>query len=516
MVDIGNSNPSDEQLFTQGKLVHGLYINGHWQAGMGDEFRSVEPASQQIVWQGHAASIQQTNQAIEAASQAFTLWRCKDISERLLYIHRFEQLIRIHNNALALAICDDTGRPLWDSLQEVENLIGNIQLAFEAHQQRAGGRVIPLQSGHIQLKHRPHGALTVICSSSMPALLSCGQIIPSLLAGNTVIYKPSERTPKVAEYLMKLWQQTEIPDGVINLIQGSANVASHLCSHCDISGVLFTGKTSTGITLNQQLAHQPNKLVSLQMSANNPLIVDEVNNLSAAAYQVIYSAFVSTGQRCTNIKRLYIPDSHFGDELTAQLIEYSHSLIIGRYDEQPAPFMGPMLNIASAKQVVKQQQNLLSCGANVLLSANQAEEKSAFLSPGLLDITHMKRTDDCEYDEEIFGPVLQIHRYKDFDQAIELANQSKFGLAASLISDKENHFLEFDRHICAGVITWNHPITGMIGAAPFGGIGLSGNHRSGNWYAADYCSYPATTMYQHKVSFPSIHIPGIPQLDQGT
>ncbi|GAA3942252.1 succinylglutamate-semialdehyde dehydrogenase [Litoribacillus peritrichatus] len=482
-----------------------LLINGQWQAGMGGEFCSREPASQDVVWEGRGANVHQVHQAVTSASEAFDPWRKLDVSARLKYLHNFEQLIHSHKHHLIEAVCHDTGRPMWEAQLEVQAVVDKTQLAFESYQQRTGERVMATTGGHIQLRHRPHGPLAVITPFSFPALIAMGQIIPALLAGNTLVYKPSQMTPKVADYLTQLWHLAELPDGVFNLVQGGNDIGQTLTDHPDLAGVLFTGRTETGISINQTMATRPDKLVCLNMSANNPLIVGDTQQINPALYQILHSAFITSGQRCSNARRLFLPDNAQGDQILEQLIEQCHLLFIGHYNEEPKPFMGPVINIPSAKQILKQQQLLLSLGANVLLSANQADENSAFMSPGLLDVTEIKEP----FDEEIFGPVLQVSRYQHFEQAIEMANQSKYKLTAGLISDKQSQFDEFDCTIQAGVVNWNQPITGVSGAAPYGGIGLSGNHRPGGWYSADYCAFPTTTMCQQGVSFPSSPIPGI-------
>jgi len=487
------------------KACHDLLINGQWQAGLGDQIVSREPTSQEIIWQGHGASSDQVKQAIMAAHEAFDSWRKQDVSERLKYLHRFEKLVKQYKTELVEALCQDTGRPIWETQLEIQAVADKAELAFEAYLQRTGERVMATTGGHIQLRHKPHGVLAVITSFSFPASISTGYIIPALLAGNTIVFKGSERTPKIADLLAQIWFEVGLPAGVFNHLQGDHEIGQAILQHPDINGVLFTGRTDNGIRINQMLASSPDKLICLNMSANNPLIIGEVNNLNAALYQILHSAFISTGQRCSNARRLYLPDNAFGDHLIEELIEQCHLLFIGRYDEQPCPFMGPVINLPAAKQIRKQQQQLLSQGAHVLLSAHQADENSAIMSPGLLDISAMKEP----FDQEIFGPILQIHRYQAFEQAIELANKSKFILTSGLISDKQSQFDEFDCTIQSGVVNWNQPITGVSGAAPYGGVGLSSNHRPGGWYSADYCAYPTTTMYQHGVSLPSSPIPGI-------
>ncbi|MGO2074731.1 MAG: succinylglutamate-semialdehyde dehydrogenase, partial [Pseudoalteromonas sp.] len=339
---------------------------------------------------------------------------------------------------------------------------------------------------------------------NFPGHLPNGHIVPALLAGNTVIFKPSELTPKVAELTLKLWQKAGLPAGVINLVQGEVETGKALASHKGIDGLFFTGSSRTGHILHEQFAGQPGKILALEMGGNNPLIVTDVADTKAAIHDIVQSAFISSGQRCTCARKLFLPAGEQGDAILAGLIKATKATKVGNFDDADQPFMGSMISSAAAAGMAKAQQELVDLGANVLVELTHTEN-TGFVTPGILDCT-----DVADFpDEEHFGPLLKVFRFSDFDQAIDKANDTSFGLSAGLLSDNADDYEHFLRRIRAGIVNWNRPITGASSAAPFGGIGASGNHRASAYYAADYCAYPVASVELEKVAMPATLSPGL-------
>jgi succinylglutamic semialdehyde dehydrogenase len=242
------------------------------------------------------------------------------------------------------------------------------------------------------------------------------------------------------------------------------------------------------------------------MGGNNPLIVKDVSDITAVVHDIIQSAFVTTGQRCTCARRLFIEKGEQGDAIMAKLIEATKTLTIGYYDDEEQPFIGSMISEKAALSLVDAQQKLLDLGATSLLTLKHLEKNTGFISPGIIDVTDIVA--DVP-DEEYFGPLLKVYRFTDFDEAINEGNNTGFGLSAGLLSDSEELYNHFFTRIRAGIVNWNKPITGASSAAPFGGIGASGNHRASAFYAADYCAYPIASVEAEKVSLPATLSPGI-------
>jgi len=319
-----------------------------------------------------------------------------------------------------------------------------------------------------------------------------------------VVFKPSELTPMVAELTLKLWQQAGLPAGVINLVQGEVETGKALASHRGIDGLFFTGSSRTGHFIHEQFAGQPGKILAIEMGGNNPLIVKDVADTKAAVHDIIQSAFISSGQRCTCARKLFLPQGEQGDLILSQLIEATKAIKVGFYDDQEQPFMGSMISIAAAKSMVDAQSQLIELGATSLVELVQTEN-TGFVTPGILECTNVSDFPDDEH----FGPLLKVFRYTDFDQAIELGNDTAYGLSAGLLSDNSEDYDYFLRRVRAGIVNWNRPITGASSAAPFGGIGASGNHRASAYYAADYCAYPVASVELDKVALPATLSPGL-------
>lgn len=384
-------------------------------------------------------------------------------------------------------------------------MIGKIGLSVAAYHKRTGETENELPAGRAVLRHKPHGVVAVFGPYNFPGHLPNGHIVPALLAGNTVVFKPSELTPKVAELMLKLWEKAGLPAGVINLVQGEVETGKALASHPQLDGLFFTGSSRTGHLLHQQYAGHPGKILALEMGGNNPLIVKGISDIKAAVHEIIQSAYISSGQRCTCARRLYIEKGEQGDALVTALVAAVKAIAVGPWNAEPQPFMGSMISEAAAKGMVAAQRNLQNLGGVSLVELTHIESGTGLVSPGLIDVTEVIELPDEEY----FGPLLQLVRYSSFDQAISLANDTRYGLSAGLLADSREDYDYFLARIRAGIVNWNKQITGASGAAPFGGVGASGNHRASAFYAADYCAYPVASMEADGLSLPQALSPGL-------
>jgi len=481
------------------------FINGQWQPGQGALFTSIDPAKNQQIWQGQAADEQQVDAAFKAARQAFEGWADLPFEARADIAKAFAAQLTENKEALALTIAEDTGKPLWETRTEVAAMIGKIDISIRAYQERTGEKENPMPQGRAFIRHKPHGVVAVFGPYNFPGHLPNGHIVPALLAGNTLVFKPSEMTPKVAEATVKLWQAAGLPAGVLNLVQGEVATGKAVAAHPELDGLFFTGSSRTGHFLHQQFSGRPDKILALEMGGNNPLIVTEVANIDAAVHDIIQSAFISAGQRCTCARRLYLPANSEGDAILARLLEVSRQLTVGLYDAAEQPFMGAMISNKVALGMLAVQQQLVAQGGELLLPMQLLTEGTALLTPGIIDCSNAAALPD----EEHFGPLLKVFRFTDFEAAIVAANQTSFGLSAGLLSDNEALYQKFFRRIRAGIVNWNRPITGASSAAPFGGIGGSGNHRASAYYAADYCAYPVASVELPALELPVQLSPGI-------
>jgi len=481
------------------------YIAGTWQAGQGEALQSLNPVSQQVIWQGQGADAGQVEAAVQAARQAFAGWARQPLEARISVLEAFAASLKAHADELARCIGEETGKPLWEATTEVTSMVNKVAISVQSYRERTGEKSGPLADATAVLRHKPHGVVAVFGPYNFPGHLPNGHIVPALLAGNSVVFKPSELTPKVAELTLRCWIEAGLPAGVLNLVQGARETGVALAANPGIDGLFFTGSSRTGNLLHQQFSGRPDKILALEMGGNNPLVVDQVQDLDAAVYTIIQSAFISAGQRCTCARRLLVPQGEWGDTLLARLVAVSRNISVGAFDQQPAPFMGSVISLGAARALLDAQAQLLSSGAQSLLPMTQPQADAALLTPGIIDVTSVAERPD----EEFFGPLLQVIRYSDFDAAIREANNTQYGLAAGLLSDSEARYQQFWLESRAGIVNWNKQLTGAASSAPFGGVGASGNHRASAYYAADYCAYPVASLEASSLVLPATLTPGV-------
>jgi len=468
------------------------FINGDWLAGAGQAFSSHDPSNGEALWHGKEATPEQVEAAVAAAHAAFDSWALTPLEDRLAVIRRYGELLSERRAEMAEMVAREAGKALWDATGEATAMANKIEISLKAFLERTGTREALNGAIRSKLTHRPHGVMAVFGPYNFPGHLPNGHIVPALIAGNTIVFKPSEITPAVAELMVKIWEEAGLPKGVLNLVQGGRDTGAALAASKLIDGLLFTGSAKTGLAISRSLHDRPNVIQALEMGGNNPLIVHEVKDHTAAAVMTILSAFVSSGQRCTCARRLIVPVGAEGDAFVETLLNTMDRITIGAWSDEAQPFMGPVVSKAAADMVLKAQDDLLAMGAKAFRKVERLDRGPAYLSPGLLDVTDVAD----KPDEEVFGPMLQLTRVADFEAAIKEANSTKYGLASGLISDNRALYESFYPRARAGIVNWNQQLTGAASTAPFGGIGWSGNHRPSAYYAADYCSFAVASMEQ--------------------
>ncbi|PLK57695.1 N-succinylglutamate 5-semialdehyde dehydrogenase, partial [Klebsiella quasipneumoniae] len=268
---------------------------------------------------------------------------------------------------------------------------------------------------------------------------------------------------------------------------------------------LFTGSSTTGFYLHRQLAGQPQKILALEMGGNNPLIVDDPRDVDAAVHLTIQSAFITAGQRCTCARRLLVRRGEAGDAFLSRLVTVSQRLIPAAWDAEPQPFLGGLISEQAAQKVHQAWLQRIAAGAATLLEPRLLQAGTSLLTPGIVDMSDVAQVED----EEVFGPLLGVWRYDTFEEAIALANATRFGLSCGLISPEREKFDRLLLEARAGIVNWNKPLTGAASTAPFGGTGASGNHRPGAWYAADYCAWPMASLESPTLTLPASLNPGL-------
>ncbi len=447
---------------------------------------STEPATGAEIW---SAPIGDAANEVAAARVALGEWAAHSLSYRTEALRRFANVVRKRENDFATLIARETGKPFWEARTEVAAVINKVQISIDAYSERTPQRKLEAALGNkIAVRHKPHGVLAVLGPYNFPAHLPNGHIVPALLAGNAVIFKPSEKTPATGAFLVECLHQAGVPEGVVRLLVGGPDEGRALAGEPGIDGLLFTGSAQAGKAIHRQFADLPNKILALELGGNNPLVVWDAKDVEAAATIVVQSAYLSAGQRCTAARRLIVEEGKEGPLVKAieRLID---RIIVDEPFADPPPFMGPLIDLAAADHLQEQWLGLMMKGGKPVRRLDRPIAERPYLTPALIDVTDVADRPD----EELFGPVLQLVRVKDFNAAIDEANATRFGLAASLVGGSPELYDRFWANIRAGVINWNKPTNGAPSNAPFGGVGLSGNHRPSAYYAADYCDYPLTS-----------------------
>ena len=450
------------------------------------EIISRDPSTGADVWRAPMGDV---DEIVARARRAWPAWAAQPLATRMELVRRFANELRKETDALVTLIAQETGKPAWDARAEVEGVTAFVEVAIRAYASRTSqSRLDGALQGSNAIRHKPHGVAAVIGPFNGPAQFTAGHFIPALVAGNAVVLKPSEKAPATAERLVQCCHRAGIPGAVIQLLVGGPECGQALAVHDGIDAVFFTGSAHNGITINRKLAARPDKIAAIEMGGNNPLVVWDTPKIADAAVLIVQSAFLGAGQRCTAARRLIVK-TELCEQVVGEVKRLADRIIVGTPFDEPAPFMGPVIDNEAADGLTESFLYLLSNGGRAIKHLVRMHDALPLLSPAIIDVTAMKDRPDVE----LFGPILQVIQADDFDQAIAEANRTRFGLGATLIGGNSQDYNRFWANVRAGIVNWNRSSHDVAAAAPFGGVGLSGNHRPGAFYAADYCAYPVAS-----------------------
>jgi succinylglutamic semialdehyde dehydrogenase len=477
-----------------------LFIDGGWRRGSGPKLASTDPAVGSVIWEGASAADGDVAAAVAAARRAFQPWADLPLGERIAALRRYRSALEAQAEPMAEAFSRETGKPLWETRTEIAAMMAKVEVSIAAQAERAGERTVATVFGQAVLRHRPHGVMAVLGPFNFPGHLPNGHIVPALLAGDTVVFKPSEETPLAAQWMIQAFQAAGLPCGVVNLVQGGRETGAALLDQ-PIDGLLFTGSADAGALFRRKFVDRPEVILALELGGDNPLIVWGDVEPEVAAAVIVQSAFITTGQRCSCARRLILPQGAAGDHVIEVTAALAKRLRIGAWDGIDEPFMGPLISARAAAGAKARVEALIALGGGEILPF---EVEGAFVTPAMIETTGIEAP-----DQEIFAPVLQVRRAADFDGAVAIANATPFGLSAGLICDDDALWRRFVQRSRAGVVNWNRPTTGAASNMPFGGLGASGNHRPSAYYAADYCAYPMASFESPRPNYAPGDIKGL-------
>ena len=462
------------------------------------------PVDDSVTWSGTWAGHDEVASTVQRAAGAFPSWSQKSLEQRIGYVKKYADFLRANRAAIGRTITLESGKPLWESDQEIQSAIAKVDNAVDAISKRRWTTREGTGQSFSAVRYMPLGMMVVLGPYNLPLHLPGAHIVPALLAGNTVLFKPSEKASAVGDWILRAWQSTDPPAGVMERIHGGVEQAKWAVGSEATAGVLFTGSYAAGLQLHRQLAGRPECLLALEMGGNNPLVIDRVQDRKAAIATIIQSAYITSGQRCTCARRLIVIGHRENNGLIEDLSRSVAAIEVANPLSEHQPFMGTLVSSEAAASILVAQEELRAKGASVLNEAKIDKQCESMLTPGLILLNGHAAT-----DQEHFGPLLTVTWVDGLEEAIRVANQTKYGLAAGFLSDDSSAFQHFSDRVHAGIVNWNSPTTGASGKLPFGGSGASGNHRPSGYFAADYCSYPVAMLENHQLSLISTLPPGL-------
>jgi succinylglutamic semialdehyde dehydrogenase len=467
------------------------FIAGAWAAPPQPDgvLENRSPADLSAVLSRHAWSKAQVERAVAAARAAQRSFAERPVAERAQLVRAVGTVLKKREEELARAIALDIGKPLWEARTEAQACSAKAGITADEGLKLVQDHPAPGQAG-AECRFRPLGVLAVLGPFNFPAHLPNGHILPAIACGNAVVFKPSEVAPHAAEVYARCLAEAGVPNGIFNLVQGGPPVGAALSAHPDVDGVLFTGSWGVGQAIAR--ANQGStKLLALEMGGKNAALVLPDADADKAAYDAIFSAFVSAGQRCTAASRAIVVGADRARRFAQRIARMAATLTIGHPLDEGI-FMGPL---ASVPAMEKFEAGVRAADAETLLASRRVQPRGldgCYVTPSV-HFVEQRRASPYQR-EELFGPDLAVYPAASAEEAVEIANATDYGLAASVHTASQEAFDRCQRALECGVVNWNAPTVGASGRLPFGGLKRSGNHRPAALTSTLYCAAPVAVM----------------------
>jgi succinylglutamic semialdehyde dehydrogenase len=490
----------------------GDYINGRFikPERVDGQFKDVSPADLKDEIMRLEYSYDHVQLACQAAREAYRLWSLTSLEERISKFKKLKEVYIAHEAELATIIARETGKPLWDSTNEAKSMIGKIDITIDHSlklvTEEKISNALPGVDGYI--RHRARGVMAVLGPFNFPGHLPNGHIVPALLTGNTVVFKPSELTPATGQLMAQLFEKAEFPKGVFNVIHGEAETGKKLVADENVDGILFTGSYETGLKIKQKTLDHHWKILALEMGGKNAAIVWDDADLNKALYETLIGAFISSGQRCSCTSRVIL-HKKIADQFISQFYENAKKLSVGYWKDNP--FMGPLINAGAVEKYLRFQEIAQREGAERLMRGKALEVagyQGYYVTPSICLVGEPNESSVYQ-KSEIFGPNVAVYTVDDLDQALQINDSTGFGLVTSIFSKDRTKYEYVLNRARVGLINWNRTTNGASSRLPFGGIGKSGNDRPTAHYAVQYCTIPVASLedtsgFDEKVSLPGL------------
>lgn len=452
-----------------------IYINGEWTGENIQELQVLNPANGEIVGSVPNGGTSETNEAIEAAHEAFKTWSKTTAYERAGYLKKLHALMLEHQEELAQIMTLEMGKPIQESRGEVLSAASYLEW-FAEEGKRVYGETIPTHATgkRLQVWKKPVGVVAAITPWNFPIAMLTRKMGPALAAGCTIVIKPSGESPLTAVKLVELCEKAKIPNGVVNLVTGSSSkIGNAIMENEKVRKVTFTGSTEVGKMLIEQSAKQVKRL-SLELGGHAPFIILDDANLDAAVEGVVASAFRNAGQTCICTNRIYV-QSGIHDAFVEKFADAVKALKIGNGIDETVQ-IGPVINQASMEKVARHVEDALLKGASLVTGGEPlADSQGNFYTPTVLSNVSPEMV---VMNEETFGPIAPIQKVTTVEEAIAFANDTSYGLAAYVYTDSVSTGTKLVEELDYGIVGWNDGVPTAT-QAPFGGMKESGVGREG-------------------------------------
>lgn len=437
----------------------------------------------------HAFALAHVDVAVDAARVALPGWRRLPRAERADALRQYQVRLRARREDIALSIAAEVGKPLWEARTEADAMAAKVDVALGEGERYTAPSAIDDLPGEI--RWQPHGVMAVVGPFNFPGHLPNGQIVPALLAGNTVVHKPSDKAPSTAVWMARCFDEAGLPAGAFNLVQGAADAGQRLATHDGVDGVLFTGSAEVGRRILRDNAERPGRLIALELGGKNAALAFDDCELERTARSLAFAAFVTAGQRCTSTSRLVVT-ADVATPLVARIAEIARALRIG-YPLDADVFAGPVIGEAARERLFAAQRAARQAGFEAIVEGGATHvtgREGFYVRPAIHRAPDAHAVAPGYRDAELFGPDLAVYVVRDLDEALAVAGDTRFGLAASVFTRSRATFERVVDDLRVGVVHWNCPTTGASARLPFGGVGDSGNHRPAGVLMGTSCAYP--------------------------
>lgn len=475
----------------------GDYISGKFEIceSPDEEFKVKSPADYKDILGTVGVKHLNVDKAVDSATKAFSSWSQLETDERKVYLQRLSEIFLAKKEDFAKMISRETGKPLWEARTEAGALAGKIKITIEHSlklvEDQKIENALPGVDGVV--RYRPKGVMSVIGPFNFPAHLPNGHIVPALLTGNTVVFKPSEKTPFTGQLMAECYKEAGFPEGVFNMVQGQVQTGKRLVTHKDVHGVLFTGSYDVGLKIKQDTITQYWKTLALEMGGKNTSLIWEDANIEKAVFESLMGGFLSTGQRCSCTSIIFVHENIY-DKFLNKFYEAAKKIKVGHWGEEDV-FMGPLISEDSADKYITFQQIALREGAECIMRGKKLEldHPGNYVTPSIYAVKEYS-ADSTYLTQEIFGPNVAVIKVNDFEKTLSHINSSHFGLVSAIFTQDKTLYEKAYKTLNVGLLNWNRTTNGASSRLPFGGSKKSGNGKPSGHHAVYYCTTPVASL----------------------